>query len=329
MRTLIVKSLDGPDAVALEEAPEPGEDATHPLTGQPGVVIDVHAAGVSFPDLLLSQGRYQMRLEPPFALGGEVAGTVRSAPPDSGFAPGQRVMGFTLAAGFADVAIAPPGLVWALPEPLDFLQGASVIMNYHTAWFCLAWRGQVREGETVLVHGAAGGVGTASIQVAKGLGARTIAVVSTEEKEGVAREAGADDVVRAEGFRDAVKELTGGRGADVVLDPVGGDRFTDSLRSLGRGGRLLVVGFTGGAIPEVKVNRLLLNNTSVVGCAWGEWALADPALGRRIGDEVNAMADAGHVRPVVGVRLPLEEGAEALRTLERRGGLGKVVLEVR
>jgi NADPH2:quinone reductase len=328
MRALQVTALDGPEAVAVVDVPEP-VDPTHPLTRQPGVVLDVHAAGVSFPDLLITQGRYQMRFEPPFLLGSEVAGTVRSAPEGSGFGAGDRVMAMTFAAGFADVAVAPPSLTWPIPEVLDFAEGASVIMNYHTAWFCLVHRGALMAGETVLVHGAAGGVGTASLQVAKGLGARTIAVVSTEEKERVAREAGADDVVRAEGFKDAVKELTGGRGVDVVLDPVGGDRFTDSLRSLARGGRLLVVGFTAGAIPEVKVNRLLLNNTSIVGCAWGEWALADPALGRRIGDEVNAMADAGHVRPLVGVRFPLEEGAEALRTLDRRGGLGKVVLDVR
>jgi NADPH2:quinone reductase len=329
MRALQVTALDGPDAVLVVEAPEPSAGASHPVTGQPGVVVDVHAAGVSFPDLLLSQGRYQLRLEPPFLLGGEVAGTVRSAPDGSGVRPGDRVMAMTIAGGFADVAVAPAAMTWRIPAALDFAQGASVIMNYHTAWFCLAHRGAVRPGETVLVHGAAGGVGTASLQVARGLGARTIAVVSSDEKEQVARDAGADDVVRADGFRDAVKELTGGRGVDVVLDPVGGDRFTDSLRSLARGGRLLVVGFTAGTIPEVRVNRLLLSNTSVVGCAWGEWAFADPALGRRIGDEVNAMAEAGHVRPLVGVRMPLDEGAEALRTLERRAGLGKVVLDVR
>jgi len=328
MRALQVSALDGPDAVAVVDVPEPA-DGIHVLTRQPGVVVDVHAAGVSFPDLLITRGEYQMRFEPPFLLGGEVAGTVRSAPADSGYAAGDRVMAMTLAGGFADVAVAPAAFTWRIPDALDFAEGASVIMNYHTAWFCLAWRARVREGETVLVHGAAGGVGTASLQVAKGFGARTIAVVSSDEKAGVARAAGADEVIRADGFKDAAKELTGGRGVDVVLDPVGGDRFTDSLRALGRGGRLLVVGFTAGAIPEVRVNRLLLSNTSVVGCAWGEWAFADPALGRRIGDEVNALAEAGHVRPLVGVRFPLERGADALRTLADRGGLGKVVLDVR
>jgi len=327
VRALQVQSLDGPDAVALVEVPEP--DARHPITGEDGVVIDVHAAGVSFPDLLMSRGEYQMRLEPPFVAGGEVAGVVRSAPDGSGFAAGDRVAAMTLAGGFADVAVAPPLMTSKLADDLDFAQGAALILNYHTAWFCLAWRGGLQEGETVLVQGAAGGVGTACLQVAKGLGARTIAVVSSDEKERVAREAGAGEVVRADGFKDAVKELTGGRGVDMVLDPVGGDRFTDSLRSLARGGRLVVVGFAGGSIPEVKVNRLLLNNTSVVGAGWGAWAFTDRDLGRRIEAEVEALVAAGHVRPIVGVRLPLEQGAEALRVLDERGALGKVVLDVR
>jgi NADPH2:quinone reductase len=327
VRALQVQSLDGPDAVALVDVPAPGP--RHPVTGEQGVVIDVHAAGVSFPDLLMSRGEYQMRLEPPFVGGGEVAGTVRSAPEGSGFSPGDRVAAMSLAHGFADVAVAPPLMTFGLADALDFAQGAALVLNYHTAWFCLAWRGQLREGETVLVHGAAGGVGTACLQVAKGLGARTIAVVSTGEKERVAREAGADEVVRTDGFKDAAKELTGGRGVDMVLDPVGGDRFTDSLRSLGRGGRLVVVGFTGGSIPEVKVNRLLLNNLSVVGAGWGAWAFTDAELTRRIAREVDALVDSGHVRPIVGVRMPLEQGADALRVLDERGALGKVVLDVR
>jgi NADPH:quinone reductase len=327
VRALQVQTLDGPGAIALVDVPEPG--AVHPLVGEPGVVVEVHAAGVAFPDVLQSRGEYQLKLEPPFVLGGEVAGVVRQAPEGSDLAPGDRVAAMTLVAGFAEVAVAPGFLTWRLPEALDFAQGSALILNYHTAYFALETRAALREGETVLVHGAAGGVGTATLQVAKGLGARTIAVVSTDEKERVAREAGADDVVRADGFRDAVKERTGGRGVDVVVDPVGGDRFTDSLRSLARGGRLVVVGFTAGAIPEVRVNRLLLNNISVVGAGWGAWIMPDRAEARRIGDAVNALADAGHVRPVVGARMPLERGADAVRLLDERGALGKVVLDVR
>ena len=329
MKALQVQSLDGPDAVHLVDIPEP-EGGTHPLLGMPGVVVDVHAAGVAFPDLLLTRGEYQLKLEPPFVPGAEVAGTVRSAPEDSGFSPGDRVAAFTYAHGFQEVAIAPAFLTYKLSDELDFAQGAGLILNYHTAFFSLVTRGRLTEGETVLVHGAAGGVGTATLQIAKGLGARAIAVVSTEEKERVAREAGADDVVRSDGaWKDEVKELTGGRGVDLLIDPVGGDRFLDSLRSLARGGRLVVVGFTGGSIPEVKVNRLLLRNTEIIGAGWGAWIAEDQQAARDIGEAVDGLVASGAVRPIVAQRFPFEQGADAIRLLGERGALGKVVLDVR
>ena len=178
----------------------------------------------------------------------------------------------------------------------------------------------------MLVHGAAGGVGTASLQVAKGIGANTFAVVSTDEKERVAREAGADEVFRSDGpWKDQVKEAGG---ADMVLDPVGGDRFTDSLRSLNEEGRLVVVGFTGGSIPEVKVNRLLLNNTSVIGAGWGAYVMPKPEVNRQIGAELDRLIESGHVRPIVGERFPLDRGTEALELIDGRGALGKVVLDL-
>jgi NADPH2:quinone reductase len=232
--------------------------------------------------------------------------------------------------GFAEVAVAPEFLTFPLPDELDFRQGAALILNYHTAWFSLVIRGRLKAGETVLVHGAAGGVGTASIQVAKGVGATAIAVVSTAEKERVARAAGADEVVRSDGeWRDEAKELSGG-GVDLVLDPVGGDRFTDSLRSLAEGGRLVVVGFTAGSIPEVKVNRLLLNNTEVIGAGWGAYVIAKPDTNRQIGAEIAKLIDSGHVRPLVGAGFPLSAAgaAEALNLIDGRGATGKVVLDV-
>ena len=181
----------------------------------------------------------------------------------------------------------------------------------------------------MLVHGAAGGVGTAALQVAKGLGARTIALVSTEQKARVAEQAGADEVVLlSDAWKDEVKELSGG-GVDVVLDPVGGDRFTDSLRSLREDGRLVVVGFTGGSIPEVKVNRLLLGNTEVVGAGWGAYVMGKPDLNREIGASIGRMVDEGVVRPIVGERFPLERAGEALRVIDERRATGKVVLDVR
>jgi NADPH2:quinone reductase len=297
------------------------------LTPGEGVVIDVHAAAVSFPDVLQSRGLYQFKPDMPFVPGAEVAGVVRSAPDGAGVAPGDRVMAFTGLGGMAEVAVAPAFMTFHLPEALDFAQGAAVILNYHTAYFALKLRGRLREGEKVLVHGAAGGVGTATLQVAKGLGAGTIAVVSSDEKEQVAREAGADDVVRSDApWREQVVERTGG--VDVVLDPVGGDRFTDSLRSLRENGRVVVVGFTGGSIPEVKVNRLLLRNTEVVGAGWGAYAMAKPDLNREIGEAIDRMIVDGVVRPVVGARLPLERAADAMRLIEERNATGKVVLDI-
>ena len=294
-----------------------------------GVVVDVHAAGVSFPEVLQTRGEYQLKPPLPFVPGSEVAGIVRSAPEGAGVSEGDRVAAFCALGGFAEVAVAPEFLTFPLSGELDFAQGAGLILNYHTAWFALRLRGRLAEGETVLVHGGAGGVGTAALQVAKGLGARTIAVVSTDDKEQVARDAGADEVVRSDGsWKDEAKELSGG-GVDVVLDPVGGDRFLDSLRSLAEGGRLVVVGFTGGSIPEVKVNRLLLNNTEIVGAGWGAYVMPKPELNREIGTAVNRLVDDGFVRPIVGARFRPEQAADALKLIDERGATGKVVLEFR
>ncbi len=327
MRAQQITELSGPgSALSLADVPEP--DTAHQLTGGEGVVVEVRAAGVSYPEVLQTRGEYQIKPPLPFVPGSEVAGIVRSAPDGAGVREGDRVAAFCMLGGFAEVAVAPDFLTFPLPEALDFAQGAGLILNYHTAYFALALRGRLEEGETVLVHGAAGGVGTAALQVAKGLGARTFAVVSSDEKERVARAAGADEVLRADGpWKDEARKRSGG-GVDVVLDPVGGDRFTDSLRSLGEGGRAVVVGFTGGSIPEVRVNRLLLNNIDVVGAGWGAYVMPKPDVNREIGVEVLRLAEEGFVAPVVGERFPLERAGEALALLEGRGALGKVVLEV-
>lgn len=326
MRAVQISELGGPDAVRVVDVAEP--EASHMLTPGEGVVIDVAAAGVSFPEVLQTRGLYQLKPELPFVPGAEVAGTVAQAPASSGLAAGERVMAFTVLGGMAERAVAPAYLTFALPEQLSFAQGASVILNYHTVYFALKLRGRLREGERVLVHGAAGGVGSAALQVAKALGASTIAVVSSEEKERVAREAGADEIVRSDGpWREQAVELSGG-GVDVVLDPVGGDRFTDSLRCLREDGRVLVVGFTEGSIPEVKVNRLLLRNVSVVGAGWGAYAMGKPERNRAIGEAVGRMIDEGSIRPIVGARFALDRAGDALRTIDERRALGKVVLSV-
>jgi len=328
MRAIQIVNESGPDsALAIVDLPEP--EPSHMLTPGEGVVVEVHAAGVSFPELLQTRGQYQMKPPLPFVPGSEVGGVVRSAPAGAAVREGDRVAAFCALGGFAETAVAPAFFVSALPDELDYAQGAALILNYHTAYFALALRGRLKAGERVLVHGAGGGVGTASLQVAKALGASTIALVSSEHKQRVAESAGADQVVMlSNSWREEVKERSGG-GVDVVLDPVGGDRFTDSLRSLREDGRLIVVGFTGGSIPEVRVNRLLLGNTEVVGAGWGAYVMAKPELCVRIGQALDGMIAAGHVRPIVGERFPFEQAAEALKCLDERRATGKVVLEVR
>src|SRR5579884_1130439 len=327
MKAVQIVELSGPrDALRVVDIPEP--EPSHPATPGQAVLVEVHAAGVSFPEVLQTRGQYQVKPDVPFTPGSEVGGVVRSAPEDATVKAGDRVAAFCMLGGWAEVAVAPAFFTFKLPDELDFAQGAALVLNYHTAYFSLKLRGRLAEGEAVLVQGAAGGVGTASLQIARGLGARTIAVVSSDEKERVAREAGADEVVRSDGpWKDQAREISGG-GVDVVVDPVGGDRFTDSLRSLREGGRVIVVGFTGGSIPEVRVNRLLLNNTEVIGAGWGAYVMSKPQVTTQIGQEIAKMIEQGFVRPIVGARFPLERAADALELIDGRGATGKVVLDV-
>lgn len=322
MRAVQVVRVEGPEGVDVVEVPEP-------VAAGGQLLVDVHAVGVSFPDLLLSAGRYQLKPEPPFQLGVDFAGVVRAAPEGSGFAAGDRVACCLPYGGGADVVAIGPESVFPLPDSLTFEQGAALPMNYLTAQFALATRGQLQQGETVLVHGAAGGVGTACLQVAKGYGARTIAVVSTKEKARVAGDAGADETVLVDGFLASVKDLTDGAGVDVVVDVVGGDLMTDSLRALGPLGRLLVVGFTAGSIPEVRVNRLLLNNIDVRGVGWGAYAMARQGFMRGQWDVLMPMMESGVVDPPVGTTYPLEEVRRALTDMAERRAIGKSVLTLR
>ena len=321
MHAIQIASYDGPDKVEYNEVPTPE-------AGPGQVLIRVRAAGVSFPELLQTRGQYQMKPEMPFTPGSEVAGDVVSAPDGSGFTPGDRVAAMVMLGGFAEYAVAPADQTFALPDELSYAQGAALPLNYLTAHFALVTRAHLQPGEVVLVHGAAGGVGTAAIQTAKAFGAgRVIAVASTEEKRAIARAAGADDAVPADGFLDAVKELDGVEGVDIVVDPVGGSRFTDSLRSLRTHGRVLVVGFTDeGQIPEVKVNRLLLNNTTVMGVGWGHYALMRPGFIRHQFGELRPHIESGVIKPPVGSEFDLADAARALSVMDGRGALGKIVL---
>lgn len=322
MRAVQISSLDGPDSVTVVDVDEPA-------ARDGSVVIEVHAAGVAFPDALLTRGLYQYKPELPFVPGSEIAGIVRSAPPESGFSAGDRVAALTgLSDGMAEVAVVSPDTVFALPESVSLSAGAGLLFNDLTVHFALRERGRLAAGETVLVHGAAGGIGTSALRMAPVLGAsRVIAVVSSQAKADIARSAGATDVVLVDGWKDAVKELTGGRGVDVVVDPVGGDRFTDSIRSLAPSGRILVLGFTGGEIPTVKVNRLLLNNVDVVGVGWGAWWMTRPGYLATQWAEIEPLLADGSLSALEPSVFPAADAAAAIASLENRTAAGKVVLD--
>jgi NADPH2:quinone reductase len=320
VRAVQVVRLDGPAAVEVRDVPEPQRRPDE-------VLIEVRAAGVNFPDVLQSKGLYQYRPDLPFVLGSEVAGIVREAPDGSPLRPGERVVAFAGTGAFAEVVAVNADHVLPLPEEVSFTAGACLPMNYLTAHFALLVRGHLQPGQTVLVHGAAGGVGTACIQLAAAVGARVVAVVSTDEKAEVARAAGAHETVLADGFRDSVKGLTAGAGVDLVVDPVGGDRFTDSLRSLAPEGRLLVIGFTAGEIPTVRVNRLLLNNIDVVGVGWGSYALARPGYLAEQWAQLEPHLRSGALAPVISETFPLVQASDALARIDERKVTGKVVLE--
>jgi NADPH2:quinone reductase len=298
-----------------------------PAAGQ--VLIEVHAAGVVYPDVLMSQGRYQSKPELPFVPGGQVAGIVASAPPGADVRVGDRVAAVPILGGFAEFAVADPNTVFPLPDRIPFAIGAVIPVNYLTVNFAYLRRARLKAGETVLVHGAAGGLGTVAVQYARALGARVIAVVSTPAKGEAARQAGAHDVVAAQGFREVVAELTGGRGVDVIFDPVGGDRFTDSLRCLSTDGRLLVVGFVGGEIPTVRVNRLLLNNIEVVGVGWGAYWHSRPEYLQEQWAELFPLLESGSLAPIVGATFALADAAAAVGSLAGRTAIGNVALIVR
>lgn len=320
MRALELTAFEGPDALRLAEVPEPRSDAD-------GIVVDVRAIGINYPDLLMTQGSYQVKPPVPFVPGSEIAGVVSDAPEGSGWTVGDRVAAFVWAGGYAERVYVPRGAVFPLPDDMDFRTGAATIINYHTVHFALSRRGALRSGESLLVLGAAGGIGSAAVQVGKGLGAHVIGGVATEAQVEAAREAGADEVlVLTEGFSGAVRERTGGRGVDVVLDPLGDWLFGEALRALAPEGRILVVGFAAGAIPELKVNRLLLKNVSAVGVAWGAFLDIDTGLMVRASREIADLYSAGTLRPLVGQEFAFEGIPDALHHLSRGEIRGKAVV---
>lgn len=320
MKAIVAQELSGPAGLVYTDVDDPASNGM--------VVVDVGAAGVSFPELLMIKGEYQLKLDPPFVPGMEVAGVVASAPEGSGFSVGQRVSGMSMLGGWAERVAVPPASVYPTAEGLDDATAVALMGNYYTMYFALERRGALRSGETVLVLGSAGGVGTAAVQIAKALGAKVIAMVHRPGAEEYVASLGADVVLPlTDGWAQAVRDATDGRGVDMVVDPIGGPAFDDAIRVLATEGRLLVLGFaSGGGIPTVKVNRLLLRNVSVVGVGLGEFINRTPGSQAEIGAGLAKLVDAG-LRPPDPVRFPLSEGPAALQLLADGGVKGKLVLE--
>lgn len=320
MKALVAQELCGPSGLIYTDVddPRPSQDA---------VIVDVRAAGVCYPDLLLISGQYQLRIDPPFVPGTEVAGVVRSAPDSSGLSAGDRVFGPVMLGGYAERAAIPASSVLRTPDGLDDAEAVALLVNYVTMYFALRRRAALQPGETVLVLGSAGGVGTAAIQVGKAMGARVLAVVHRPQAREFVAALGADVVIPiAPEWSKAVRAETGGHGADVVVDPVGGEPFDEAVRSLATEGRLLVLGFAAGSIPSVKVNRLLLRNAGVLGVGWREYVVANPDAAAEYTAGVGELV-AGGLRPPAPQRYPLSEGRAALESLAAGGVYGKVVLE--
>ncbi|MEU0555119.1 NADPH:quinone oxidoreductase family protein [Dactylosporangium sp. NPDC006015] len=323
VRAVRVTRLDGPAALEVATVPAPVRPEGHYL-------VDVHAVGLAFPDLLLSRGRYQLKPDLPFTLGVDFAGVVREAPSGAGIAPGGRVAGWLPVGAAAEAVAAPATHVFHLPDATSFAEGACLPLNYLTAHYALVVRGEVRAGTRVLVHGAAGGVGTATVQVAKWLGAEVVAVVSSPGRAGTARRAGADHVVEASDFLRQTRDVTGGAGVDVVVDTVGGDELAlDSVRCLAPLGRLLVLGFASGSIGALRLNRLLLANVDVRGVAWGPYTRLHPEFPAAQWAALTPGLADGSLRPQIHATYPLDRAVQALLDIEERRAAGKVVLLTR
>jgi NADPH2:quinone reductase len=329
MRALLCRHHGDYRNLSLEELPDP-----EPGPGE--VLIEVHASGVSFANILAIAGRHQNRAEPPFVPGTEAAGVVRALGRGAeGLRTGQRVFAAMPNGAFASLAVARAALTIPIPDSLGFAAATAFPTIYGTAQCALAYEARIEPGETLLVHGAAGASGLAAVQVGAALGARVIACASTEEKREAARTAGASHVLPSADFRDAVLTLTGGRGADVVFDPVGGEAFQQSLRCVAPEGRILVIGFASGEIPQIPANLLLVKNIAVVGVYWGYytgWARQAPSerARRRFREAFEAlfrMLEAGRIAPSVQQVMPLDRFVDALSIVEGRSAVGKVVLE--
>ncbi|HEX4987077.1 MAG TPA: NADPH:quinone oxidoreductase family protein [Burkholderiales bacterium] len=322
MKAVLCKQLGLPGSLVLEDVPP-----LKPGSGQ--VVVGVKACGVNFPDTLIIQGRYQFKPELPFSPGGEVAGVIKEVGEGvTRVKPGDRVIAFNTWGGFAEEMVVEADRTIPMPAAMEFVPASAFVLTYGTSYHALKDRADLKAGETLLVLGAAGGVGLAAVQLGKAMGARVIAAASSDAKLKVCREHGADEVINygSEDLRGRIKALTAGRGVDVVYDPVGGPYSEPALRDMAWKGRFLVVGFAAGEIPKVALNLTLLKGCSIVGVFWGAFTRNEPERNRENNWELMAMYAAGKVKPHIHAVYPLERAAEALNEVLNKRVTGKVVL---
>lgn len=324
MRALVCRQYGSPDDLVVEERDDP-------VAGRGEILVDIKAAGLNFPDVLLIGGQYQVKTPPPFIPGHEAAGIVAAVGEGVGrFAVGDRVIITPPTGAFAERCAVPEPLAMPVPEGLDFGQAAGFTITYSTSYHALCQHAGLREGETVLVLGAAGGVGITAVEIAKALGARVIAAASTAGKLEFAKSAGADETVNygETSLKEAVREITAGHGADVIYDPVGGEIGEQALRAIARGGRYLVIGFASGTIPNFPANLLLLKEASAMGVWWGPWAMRNPARQAQNLEAMAAMIASGQLRPRVTGSYSLDDFSEAFRAITARRVRGKVVFHM-
>lgn len=325
MKAIVCKEFGPPESLVLEEIDSPA-------LGASAVRIAVHACGVNFPDTLITQGKYQFRAEPPFTPGGEVAGEVIEVGEKVKHVQrGDRVMMVSTHGGFAEEIVLPSMGIWSIPRDMDYVSAAALPMAYGTSLYALKQRGQLKAGETLLVLGAAGGVGLAAVQLGKCMGARVIAAASSDEKLELCKKHGADEVINysSETLKERVKALTGGQGADVIYDPVGGDLFQECLSAVNWNGRILVIGFASGAIPEAAVNRTLLKSSSIVGVFWGASLMREAQANMENFEQLQEWFAEGRIQPHVSKSYALADAPQALNDMLDRKATGKLVVKVR
>ena len=324
MKALVCREYGPPESLRIGEV-------QRPAVGTRQVRIGVRAAGLNFPDTLMISGKYQVKPDFPFSPGMECAGVVTEVGSDvSGFQVGDRVMSVPGFGCLAEEVAVDDSRVYPIPDGVSFVDAAGMPTTYGTVFYALSQRARLRAGETLLVHGAAGGVGLCAVELGKSFGATVIACASSDEKLSLASKHGADHLINSskEDFRNQVKLLTGGKGADVIFDPVGGDVFDQSLRCIAWDGRLLIVGFASGRIPQIPANLVLLKSCDIVGVFWGAFAIREPESVRRDFRQVFEWCEAGRLKPYISRTFPLESTPAAMRELLERRALGKLVITV-